>query len=170
MESIAPPRRVYPSEIYTTSCRIDGEIEPFGELLSVVNDDRKNYLLVHEATTTPLLATNPLSTINTKEAFLNKQDIVFFSLLSEENRATVRLLQQIERLIIYTPYFVLRADFHLGGEMRVRDLFDAIIGTFVPATKAQIFPLFTAKAPITPTAEMVIVNKHFIHLYHPEQA
>ncbi len=170
MEDIAPPRRLYPSEIYTTSSRIDGQIEPLGELLSVINDDRKNYLLVHEAVTAPLLAASPLGTISAKEAILNKNDIVFFSLLSEENRAAVRLLQTVERLIVYTPSFVIRANFHLGGEMRVRDLFDTLTTTFVPVTEAQIFPLFTPKATITPTAEMLIVNKHFISFYHAEQA
>jgi hypothetical protein len=170
MESITPPRRLYRSEIYTTSCRVDGAIDPLGELISVINDDRKNYLLVHEANTTPLFATSPLGTITTKEALLNKNDIVFLNLLSEEDRTTIRLLQTIERLIIYTPDFVIRANFHLGGEMRVRDLFDTLTTTFVPATEAQIFPLFAPKANITPTAEMLIVNKHFINLYHPEQA
>jgi hypothetical protein len=170
MESMTLPRRLYPSEIYTTSCRVDGQIEPFGELITFINDDSKNYWLVREATVTPLLTTNPLGAFGMEEAILHKHEIVFFSLLSEENRATIRTLKIIERLIVYTPDFVIRANFHLGGEMRVRDLFDALTGRFVPTTQAQIFPLFTPKATITPTAEMLLINKRFISLYHPEKA
>ncbi len=168
MDSLRPPQMFYPAEIFTNTFKIEGEIEPFGRLIDFLNDKTINYVLVHDVTMTPLAADNPMGTMSLEEINLDTRDVLFLYLKAEEDRSEIRLLPNSERIIAYFPLFVIRAIFHFGGEIRVRDMLDTMTSIFVPITEAGIFPTFSSKASIPSTRELLIVNKDHIHTYHVE--
>ena len=169
MDVTRPPQKLYPAEIYTSTFKLEGEIEPLGRLIDVLNDERRQYVVVRRVTMTPLHAASPMRTITVPEMSLNSLDVVFLSLKSAEDRAEIRLLPNIERIIAYTPLFILRANFHLGGEIRVRDMIDAMRATFFPITEVTLFPTFNPKAQLPSQYDFLIANKNFMHIYHIER-
>ena len=71
-------------------------------------------------------------------------------------------------MTIYTSSFAIQGEFHLGGEMRVRDFLDGLVAEFVPVTNAKLFPLVPPKANIATNHPFVIINTNFNTMYHSE--
>ncbi|MGQ9628098.1 MAG: hypothetical protein ACUVV0_14485 [Anaerolineae bacterium] len=170
MDVIRPPQKLYPAEIYTSTFKIEGEIEPFGRLIDVLNDPGRSFVIVHRVTISPLYITNPMKPITVPEISLDKRDILFLNLKSREDREEIRLLTNIQRIIAYMPQFILRANFHLGEEVRIRDMMDAMTATFFGITDVTLFPTFSPKTKIPEKHELLLVNKNFIHTYHSERS
>ncbi len=168
MESSALPRKSYEAEIITRDYKITGQLEPIGQLVDALNAADKDYILTRQVSVWPLSPAVSLGAFRREQLILSKPDILFISLTDETDRAALRLLKRVERVIVHTPLFVLRGNFHLGGEMRVRDMFDTMMGTFVPMTDVSLFPLFTLKPPLRQTSEMLFLNKRHAQLYYAE--
>lgn len=168
METLMVSQRLYRVEMFTHSFKIEGKLEPMGEVVNALNDRRRNYMPVHEATVTPIPASNPLSPFTVPELIISKQDIVFVTLLDAADYEDMRLMANISILTVYTAHFVLRAEFHMGGEMRQRDFMDATTSDFIPVTKAQCFPLIPTKTALPDQRPFVVVNKQFVSMYHGE--
>ena len=170
MESAGPPRKSYPAEIFTNSYKVEGQLEPVGHLIDALNNPDSDLVLIRQGTVSSLSASGPLSSFALEEIVLSKSDILLVYLTDEEDHSELNLLKRVERVIVYLPLFVIRADFHLGGETRFRDMFDTMPGTFLPITDAAIFPLFEPKVAVPSHRDLLLINKEQITLYHAEKS
>lgn len=168
MESLMLSRRLYRSEVYTNEFKIDGKLEPMGEVVTALSDRRRNCMTVYEATLTPISAHNPLSAVSIPEIVISKRDVAFVALLDPSDYTDIRLLTNVVPLTVYLPAFVLKAEFHMGGEMKTRDFVDAVTADFIPVTNARFFPLVQPKAAIPPSRAFVLLNKNLISAYYGE--
>jgi len=163
-----PPRRLYKAEVYTTQFLLTGEIEPRGKLLDDLNSADRGYIFIHPASISPLTRDCVLGPFSREEIIVDKRDTIAIYLADEAARAEIGLLRKEERVIVYTATFILRATFHLGEEMRIRDMFDAIMSTFVPISQVSLFPLHPLKSQIPQHRELLLLNKSQVIFYHPE--
>lgn len=163
-----PPRRIYRVEVYTPQFLFTGELEPRGKLLDDLNSTDRGYVFMRSVAITPLTPNCILGPFSREEIIVDKKDIIAVYPEEEEARAEVGLLKHEERVIVYTAALILRATFHLGGEMRVRDMFDAMVYTFVPISQVSLFPLHTLKASIPAERKLLLLNKSQVIWYHPE--
>lgn len=170
MDLSGPPRKTYPVEIFTNSYKVEGQLDPIGRLMDALNKPDSDSMLIYQATVSSLSASGPLSSFALDEIILTKNDTLFIYLTDEEDRSSLNLLRRVERVIVYLPLFVIRANFHLGGETRFRDMLDTLTGTFLPVTDATIFPLFTPKLAVQDHRDLLLINKKQITLYHPEKS
>ena len=170
MEPAGPLRRSYPVEIFTNSFKVEGQLEPIGHLMDALNNPDSDSILIRQVTVSSLSASGPLSSFALEEIVLRKNDFLFIHLTNEEDRSSLSLLKRIERMIVYLPLFVIRADFHLGAETRFTDMLDILSGTFLPITDAAIFPLFTPKVAVPSHRDLLLINKKQITLYHTEKS
>lgn len=170
MESLGPPRKSYPVEMFTASFKIEGQLEPIGRLIDALNDPNRDSILIRQATVSSFSASSPLNSFALEEIVLSKSDSLFIYLTNEEDRSSLSPLKRVERIIAYLPFFVIRADFHLGSETRFRDLLDTLPGTFLPITGVAIFPLFSPKVAVPSHRDLLLINKKQITLYHTEKS
>ncbi|MFB0534476.1 MAG: hypothetical protein ACETWR_05800 [Anaerolineae bacterium] len=170
MEISGPPRRSYPAEIFTHSFKIEGQLEPIGHLMNALNNPEWESMLIRQVTVSSLSASGPLSSFALEEIVLSKNDALFIYLVDEEDRSALNLLKRVERAIVYLPLFVIRADFHLGGETRFRGMLDSLTDTFLPITDVAIFPLFAPKVAVPSHRDLLLINKKQITFYHAEKS
>lgn len=170
MESSGPLRKFYSVEMFTNSFKIEGQLEPVGHLMDALNSPERGSVLIRQATVSSLSANGPLSSFALEEIVLNRSDLLFVYLTDEKDRSALSLLKRVEREIVYLPLFVIRANFHLGGETRFRDMFDTLPGIFLPITDAAIFPLFEPKVAVANHRDLLLINKEQITLYHAEKS
>jgi hypothetical protein len=170
MEPSGPPRKSYPVEIFTNSFKVEGQLEPIGRLMDALNNPDSDSMLIRQATVSSLSANGPLSSFALEEIVLSKNDTFFVCLTNEEDHSALSLLKRVERVIVYLPLFAIRANFHLGGETRFRDMLSTLPGTFLPITDAAIFPLFAPKVAVPSRRDLLLINKEQITLYHTEKS
>ena len=170
MELSGTPTKSYPVEMFTHSFKIEGQLEPIGRLMDALNNPDSDSMLIRQVAVSSLSASGPLSSFALEEIVLSKNDTFFICLTDEEDRSALSLLKRVERVIVYLPLFVIRADFHLGGETRFRDMLDTLPGTFLPVTDAAIFPLFEPQVTVPSHRDLLLINKKQITLYHTEKS
>jgi hypothetical protein len=165
MDSLMVSQRLFRVILFTPTLKIEGKLEPMGDFVNGLNDPRRNYLPVHDVTLSPVHAGNPMSAFTLPELIINKQELVLIVPLDRADYASIRLLSNVARLTMYTASFAIQADFHLGGEMRERDLLDTVTTNFVPVTKAQFFPLVPAKISVPSQVEFALLNRASVQAY-----
>lgn len=170
MDSLTLSKRLYRSEIFTEELRIEGKLEPMGEIITALGDARRTCMSVYDATVTPVSAHNRLSAMAIPELTISKKHVVFVALLDPTDHEGIRLPPNIHVLTIYTQNFVIQGEFHLGGETRVRDFVDTLTLDFTPVTNARFFPLTPPKANLTASWPFIIINKNLINMYHSHNA
>jgi hypothetical protein len=168
MDSLMLSQRLFRVTLLTNSLKIEGKLEPMGDFINALNDPRRSYLPVHEATLSPLQAGNPLSPMTLPELIVNKQELVLVAPLDRADYSGIRLLSNVARLTVYTATYAVQAEFHMGGEMRERDLLDTVTTDFVPVTRAQVFPLVAVKTTVPSPLEFALLNRRFVHAYFGE--
>jgi len=168
MSSLMLSKRLFKSEVYTNEFKVEGKLEPMGEIVTALGDKRRNCVSIYDVTMTPISAHNPLNAISVPELVISKRDIVFVCLLDSSDYTDIRLLTNIVPLTAYLPSFVLKAEFHMGGEMKTRDFVDAVTNDFIAVTNARFFPLVAPKTQPPPSRPFVLLNKNFIQLYYGE--
>jgi hypothetical protein len=169
MDSLMISQRLYRVECYTPTLRIEGKLEPMGDFVNAFNDPRRGYLPIHEATVTALSAGNPLGSISVPTFTLNKKEAVMVAVMDKADYEGIRLLSNTAWMTVYTETYAIRAEFHMGGEMRERDLLDAVTNDFVPVTKARLFPLLPSRVASPPTWEFAVLNRVHVIGYHGEK-
>lgn len=162
-----PPRRQYRARIYTSELILDGLLEPFGHLLDDLNDPTATGLLLLDAHIAPLVAGSDVHPFAWQEVTANKSDFHLIYLADADDRDTLALMKRTEPVIVYTSRFVVRGQFHMGGETRLRDFVDGLIGTFLAVSEATVFPLFQPSVDIPKSYPLLLINKQQICLYHP---
>lgn len=163
----AAPRRRFPTRIYTSELILDGKLEPLGHLLDDFDDPVKTGFLMHDAHISPLVAGSGLQPFTLKQVTANKTDFHLVYLSEADHRDSLTLMKRTELVIVYTSRFVIRGNFHMGGESRLRDFVDGLSGTFLGASDVTLFPLFQPAVAIPKRYPLLLINKRQIRFYHP---
>jgi hypothetical protein len=163
----AAPRRLYPVRIYTSELTSEGQLEPLGHLLDDLNDPAKTGFLLHQAHIAPLVAGSALRPFSLEQVTVNKADLHLLYLADADDRESLSLMIRTEPVIVYTSRFVIRGQFHMGGETRLRDFVDGLSSVFLAASDVTVYPLFQPAVDIPKSYPLLFINKHLITLYHP---
>ena len=166
MDSIMLTRKLYRCEVFTEAFKIMGKLEPTGEILTALGDRQRTCIPVHDAEIVPVPAQSPLGPLAVPELIINKDNVTMVALLDAADYDDIRLQTSVTVLTAYTPAFAIQAEFHLGGELRVRDFIDGLAYDFVPVTNAKLFPLISSRMKLTDSLPFVILNTNAITMYH----
>jgi hypothetical protein len=158
----------YDVQILGHQFQYEGQLEPIGQALDFLNSgDRTTYPL-YDVTPHPIVPSGPLKGVTRPEITVSGSELGLVFFCDADYRQRIPRLRNTEGVIAYTPHVVLRGNFHRGAEARLRDLLDTIQGTFLVMSDVSVFPIARLPAPFPQQADLLIVNRQFISLYHPE--
>jgi hypothetical protein len=145
-----------------------GQMEPLGRLIDYMADPERTTYPLFDVKISPMTPGGPLSGINRPEAIVSSQELGLIYFLDAEYRKKVDVYPSFDRVIAYTPHAILRGRFHRGAETKMRDCFDMTAGSYTVMTEASIFPLTELVAPFPRQADLLIVNRFYVNIYHTE--
>jgi len=145
-----------------------GEMEPLGQVLDFLNNENRSTFPVYDVTIHPVGPSGPLAAITRPEITVSETELGFIFFLDSDYRQQVPVLRNSDRVIAYTPHAVLRGNFHRGAETRLGDMFDTLQGAFFAMTEVSIFFTTELAAPFPKQVDLLIINRFYVNLYHPE--
>lgn len=157
--------RHYRADILTQHYVFAGVIEPFGPLMTYLNDASRGIVVVKNVEAVALDAGNVMDTFRAEELMVTKEEVIAIRLADPVSTGTVQLLARREKLLVFTPRFIIQAFFHCGPDSRLGDMFEAMSGRWAPASDANVHPLLPARKPVFHTASLLLVNKQHIRFY-----
>jgi hypothetical protein len=161
-------RQRYDVQVLGRMFQFVGQMEPIGRVLDYFNDENRSIFPLYDVEVSSLTPGNPLVGITQPEITVSDNDLGLIYFLDPEYRQKVQLLRNFDQVIAYTPHAVLRGRFHRGVETRLGDLFDMMQGYFLAMTDVSVFPLTDLPAPFPLQADLLIVNRFHVSLYHTE--
>ena len=164
------PRRSYAVQLFTATRRITGTYQAIGRYLEDLNNESRGFVLLVDATFTPLSPASSLPTVSVPELLVSKEDLLLVCFEEPQAQEELRLLQRTERMILYVAGFAVRGDVHLGAEQQMGDMFDATKARFQPLTDVTVFPLTQTQAAPPREQPFLLLNVGAIELYHAEIA
>jgi hypothetical protein len=84
--------------------------------------------------------------------------------------ATLQMPERTERATIHVGPYLLRGTFHLPGNMPLQHLFNVGGGDMLPLTEVEIKCQLLGARITTLHADVLVLNKAAVHLYHPGDA
>lgn len=157
--------REYQADVLTEDYLLTGNMAPFGPLLAYLNQTDRGILVMKGVEAAALDAAGLVANFQAEELIVIKDDIVAIRLNQAVSQATVHLLPRQEKLLVFTPRFVIQAGFHCGPDTRVTDLFEATPGRWAAASDARVFPLRQGRQASFAEAKILLVNKRHIRFY-----
>jgi hypothetical protein len=161
-------RPSYSIELYSATYKVEGLYQPLGALFSAINDPDRSAFYLSDAVLTPLRPRSPLRPARMPEAGFGKRDVNLVCFQDENVVEELHLLRRAERVIVYTPAFVLRGNMHLGAEQLTRDMLDLARGRFQPMTDVTLFALLETNVPIPQKCGILLVNTDLVQVYCPD--
>lgn len=153
-------------QVLGSSFQFVGQMEPLGRLLDYLGDPGRTTYPLFDVKISPITPGGPLSGINRPEAIVSTQELGLIYFLDAEYRKKVDVYPTFDQVIAYTPHAILRGKFHRGAETKLRDFFDMSASVFTVMTDASIFPLTELVAPFPRQADLLILNRLYVSLYH----
>ncbi len=145
-----------------------GEMEPIGPIIDYLNDlDRLTFPL-YDVDMYRILPSSSLPSVTRPEITVVRREVGLVYLLDPEYRSSISFIKNYERAIAYTPYVVCRGNVHMGAETWLRDLLSLMTGSFLVMTEVNVFPLTTLPAPFPEKAELLLLNREYVTVYHPD--
>ena len=145
-----------------------GQMEPVGQAMDYFNDENRSTFPLYDVAISPLAPGSPLKRISRPDIVVGDNELGIVYFLDPDYRQSVAMLKNFDRVIAYTPHAVLRGNFHRGAETRLADLFDLVQGHFLAMTDVSVFPLTDLPAPFPEQADLLIVNRFYVNVYHLE--
>ncbi len=158
----------YPIQALTRFFHIQGFMEPVGPILDYTNDVNRPYLPFLDAVATPLTA-SPVGKVTRSQIVIPKTDLVALYIDDAAARSKIQLLKRFERCIAYTPSLICRAELHMGSETRWQDALAMLAGDFFGVTSAAVFPLLPLPGPFPQQADLLILNRLHVNMFHMDQ-
>jgi hypothetical protein len=146
-----------------------GRMEPIGRAMDYFNDASRTTFTIYDVEVFPLGSKGPLKTISRPQIVANSSELGLIYFLDSEYREQVNVLRNFDRVIVYTPHAILRGNFHRGAETSLAELFDMLQGSFLAMTEVSVFPLVQLPTLFPQQADLLVVNRSFVSLYHPEE-
>jgi hypothetical protein len=157
--------REYPADLLTLEYVLSGQLAPLGPLLAYLDQADRGILTLKNAQAEALDSACLVDAFQAEELIVTKNDIIAVRLREAVSQATVHLLPRRERLLVFTPRFVVQAAFHCGPDTRVGDFFEATPGRWAISSEARLYPLRPSKHPVFGAAPLLLLNKRHIHFY-----
>lgn len=158
----------YDVQILGRTFQFVGQMQPIGRLLDFLGDSERMTYPLFDVKISPITPGGPLSGISRPEIVIGTSEMGLIYFLDQEYRQKVDVLKTADRVIVYTPHAILRGNMHRGGEGKLRDLFDMTSGKYLAMTDVSIFPLTELPAPFPREADMLIINRFYVSVYHLE--
>jgi hypothetical protein len=158
----------YDVQILGRTFQFVGQMEPIGRLMDFFGDPERTTYPLLDVKISPITPGGPLSGISRPEIVVGTSEMGLIYFLDAEYRQKVDVLKTADRVIVYTPHAILRGNMHRGGEARLRDLFDLTSGVFMAMTDVNVFPLTELPALFPREADMLIINRFYVSVYHLE--
>jgi hypothetical protein len=155
-------------QILGRNYQFEGQMEPIGQVLDYLNGEGRSTFPLFDVKIFPLPPGGPLKGTTQPEITASNTELGLIYFLDPDYRQQVQVLRNVDRVIGYTPHVVLRGNFHRGVETRLRDLFDLTQGSYLAMSDVSIFPTTELAAPFPTQADLLIVNRHYVGLYHAQ--
>jgi hypothetical protein len=163
-----PTLQRYAVQVLGRTFQLTGQMSPIGRVLDYFNHEGSSTFSLYDVTISPLTPGSPVAGVTRPEITVSDSELGLIYFLDPEYRRKVDVLKNHDRVIAYTPHAILRGNFHRGAETRLADVFDLMQGSYLAMTQVSIFPLTALPAPFPQQADLLIVNRFFVSLYHPE--
>ena len=167
MELRAPPIHRHKVQILTAHFQLSGNLETVGPAGNFINDSTRDGLVLYDARLVPLTPDSPLKPLSRSHVVVRRSEIVFLYLASAETRASIHTLARRELLVAYTSVAVCRGYFHKPAEANPNDFLSVTPGDLLPVTETYVFPLIELPEPFPSQAEMLLVGRTYLQIYHP---
>ena len=164
MTDFSRPR--YEATVITTAFQITGQIEPIGPWLDFLNTKDKYRLPVYNAhmlaigTSVGPAPEKPL-------VYVNRRDVCFIYLPDRNSHQTVHMLRNVQAAIAHIGPVICRGEWHMGMDATLATFIDDLPGNFFPVTNADLHAKVTLPAPLPHKAELMLVNRLHVPVYHP---
>jgi hypothetical protein len=158
----------YDVQILGRQFQIEGQMEPVGRLLDYFNSEGRSTFPVFDVKVLPIMPAGPLKVMARPEIIVSHTELGLIYFLDSEFRQRVQLLRNSDGVIAYTPHAVLRGNFHRGVETRLGELFNLMPGSYLAMSETSIFPTTELPTPFPQRADLLLVNRHYVNLYHVE--
>ncbi len=156
----------YDVQVVGSRYQFDAKMEPVGRALDYLNSEDRSTFPLFDVRMYPIAPTGRLGEIARPEITVMRSELGLIYFLDAAYRRQVQPLKNFDQVIAYTSHVVLRGNFHHGAETRLRDLFEIMQGSFFPMTEVSLFPTTELPAAFPQQADLLIVNRNYVNLYH----
>ncbi len=160
-----PPARHYNVEVLTEHYLLTGELEPFGPMMSYLNDVGRVALRLKNMEAKSLDPTLAIDTFHAESMMVRKGEVILIHPLDTITQNTLPLMARREPLRVFIGRFVLQANFPCGADTPISDIFDMSPAPWVVCVDAQAHVIQRSKQPLFSTAKFVLINKTHIRFY-----
>jgi hypothetical protein len=164
MPDFTRPR--YEVMVITPAFQITGLIEPIGPWLDFLNTKDKFTLPVFNAHVLAI-GTSVGPAPEKPQVYVNRHDICFINLPDRNSHQTVHMLRNVHTAIAHIGPVVCRGEWHMGADATLTTFIDDLPGNFFPVTGADLHAKSALPAPLPHKAELILVNRLHVSLYHP---
>lgn len=155
-----------PVQILTPNFQITGQMEVIGPPMTFLNDPSREGVIIHDVRVAPLATEGRFKGFSQSQITLNRLEILLLYFPDPNIRSSIQALTRKESYIVYTPSAILRGHFHMSAEAQATDFLSLTSGDFLPFTDAQVFSLHPLSLPYPERADMFLVGKKHLHIYH----
>jgi len=159
-------RPSYAATVITSDFEIIGQIEPIGPWLDYLNARDKYTLPVKNARLLPIGAAAG-NAPEKPQVFVNRADICFIYLPDRTAHQAVHMLRNVQAAIAHIGPVICRAEFHMGMDANLLTFMDDLPGNFFPITNADLHAKVALPVPLPGKAELLLVNRLHVPVYHP---
>jgi hypothetical protein len=143
-------------------------MEPLGRLLDYLNTGDRTTFQLYDVKIHSVGPQGRVEGITRPEITVSSHELGLIHFTDADYRSRIEVLKHFDRVIAYTPHAILRGKFHRGVETRLGEMFDLMQGSFLAMTDVNIFPTAKLPVPFPAEADLLVVNRHYINLYHQE--
>ena len=164
MTDFSRPR--YEATVITTAFQITGQIEPIGPWLDYLNAKDKITVPIYNAHMLAI-GTSVGPAPEKPQVYVNRHDICFIHLPDRNSHQTVHMLKNAQAVIAHIGPVICRGEWHMGMDARLATFIDDLPGDFFAVTNADLHAKVALPAPLPPKAELILVNRLHVAVYHP---
>jgi hypothetical protein len=164
MPDFTRPR--YEATVITTAFQVTGQIEPIGPWLDFLNAKDKLTLPVYNAHILAI-GTSVGPAPEKPQVYVNRHDICFIVLPDRNSHESVHMLRNVQAAIAHIGPVICRGEWHMGVDATLATFVDDLPGNFFPVTNADLHAKAAMPAPLPHKAELILVNRLHVTVYHP---
>ena len=151
--------------VFTSGFQIRGALHIYGALQTYLNDEQKPTVSVFGADVVGLDAANQVH-MTQPEALVYKPGAEIMLFESMPPQGTLTLPPHSEALVMYLDRFAVSGKFYMGQDVRIGDFIDTGKQQYLPLTDVKMYPLFAARPGLVNTAQLALLHRTAIRLYH----
>jgi hypothetical protein len=146
--------------------QLQGDLEVLGMIQTFLNDETKGTFTIRNVTVHGLEPHNPAASMQIKELYIRKDQILALSFAEAISREETGLLPRTEHLAAYTSHYVIQGHFHMGTDSLVGDFIASTRSPFIGATDVTFFPLFQPRAAVIQSAPLTYLFAKAVRMHH----